>query len=301
LAGEARALRVEPCVYINGGFVPRSEARVSVFDRGFLYGDGLFEGIRAYQGRVFRLDQHIDRLFQGAKAIMLKPPVSPDELRDIIREGVRRTGNGDCYIRVVVSRGEGDLGLDPRNCHTPPTLVLIFDSIRLYPKEVYEKGMDLISCVTRRNSHTALNPEVKSLNYLNNILAKIEVGRAGAHEGLMLNQQGYVTEATGDNVFICRNGEIATPPTHAGILVGVTRQVVMELAAEMELSLRQDDLTLFDVYSADECFLTGTAAEIVPVSKVDGREIGDGRPGPITKRLMARFKEVTVTDGVPVS
>ena len=296
-----RGDHVGPCVYINGGFVPKSEAKVSVFDRGFLYGDGLFEGIRSYQGRVFRLDQHMDRLFRGAKAIMLEPPISPEELKDIIREGVRRSGNGDAYIRVVVSRGEGDLGLDPRNCHTPPTLVVIFDTIRLYPKEVYERGLEMISCVTRRNQPSALNPQVKSLNYLNNILAKIEVGRAGAHEGLMLNQQGYVTEATGDNVFICRNGEIRTPPTHSGILEGVTRQVVIELAAEMGLPLREENLTLYDVYSADECFLTGTAAEIVPVSRVDGREIGDGRPGPVTKRLTARFKEVTVTDGVPAN
>ena len=287
-------------MYMNGSFVPRSEAKVSVWDRGFLYGDGLFEGIRAYQGRVFRLDQHIDRLFQGAKAIMLEPPVGPEELKDIVREAVRRSGGGDCYIRLVISRGEGDLGLDPRNCHTPPTLVIIVDSIRLYPREVYENGLEVISCVTRRNATTALNPSIKSLNYLNNILAKIEVGRAGAHEGLMLNQQGFVSEATGDNVFICHHGEIATPPPHSGILVGVTRQVVMDLAAEMEMPVRERDLTLFDIYSADECFLTGTAAEIVPVSRVDGREIGDGRPGPTTKRLMARFKEVTVTDGVPV-
>jgi len=291
---------VKPCVYVNGEFVDKSEARISVFDRGFLYGDGVFEGIRSYGGRVFRLDQHIDRLFQGGKAIMLEPPITPEELKEIIRDGVRRSGDGDAYIRVVVSRGEGDLGLDPRNCHTPATLVVIFDSIRLYPREVYEHGLELISCVTRRNLSSAVNPQVKSLNYLNNILAKIEVGRAGAHEGLMLNHQGYVTEATGDNVFICRNGATMTPPLHAGILGGVTRQVVMDLAPEMELPVREENLTLYDVYSSDECFLTGTAAEIVPVAKVDGREIGDGRPGPITKRLMARFREVTVTDGVPV-
>jgi branched-chain amino acid aminotransferase len=292
---------VEPCVYVNGGFVSRSEAKVAVFDRGFLYGDGVFEGIRAYQGRVFRLDQHVDRLFRSAKAVLLEPPVGPEELKDIVREGVRRRGGGDCYIRVVVSRGEGDLGLDPRKCHTPPTLVVIVDTIALYPKEVYEQGLEVISCVTRRNLPTALSPEIKSLNYLNNILAKIEVGRAGAHEGLMLNHLGYVAEATGDNVFICRRGEIGTPPTYVGILEGITRGVVIELAAEMGLPLEEEMLTLYDIYCADECFLTGTAAEIVPVSRVDGREIGDGRPGPITKRLMARFKEVTVTESVPVS
>ena len=288
-------------MYVNGAFVSRSEAKVSVFDRGFLYGDGVFEGIRAYQGRVFRLDQHVRRLYQGAKAIMLEPPLGPEELKDIIREGVRRRGEGDCYVRVVFSRGEGDLGLDPRNCHTPATVVVIVDTIALYPKEAYEKGLSIITCVTRRNLSTALNPEIKSLNYLNNILAKIEVVRAGAHEGLMLNHMGYVAEATGDNVFVCRDGEVLTPPLHVGILEGVTRRVVIELAAEMGMPLRAEMLTLYDVHSADECFLTGTAAEIVPAVVVDGREIGDGRPGPITKRLMARFKEVTVTDGVPAS
>jgi branched-chain amino acid aminotransferase len=286
---------------VNGAYVPTSEAKVSVFDRGFLYGDGVFEGIRAYQGRIFRLDQHVDRLYRGAKAILLEPPLTPEEMKDIIREGVRRNGQGDCYIRVVLSRGEGDLGLDPRNCHTPATLVVIVDAIRLYPREAYEQGLEIISCVTRRNLPAALNPGIKSLNYLNNILAKIEVGRAGAHEGLMLSHAGYVAEATGDNVFICRNGEIVTPPAHVGILEGVTRGVVLELAAEMGLPCQQEMLTLYDVYAADECFLTGTAAEIVPVSRVDGRDIGDGRPGPITKRLMARFKEVTVAESVPVS
>ena len=292
---------MEPCVYVNGGFVPPSEAKISVFDRGFLYGDGVFEGIRAYQGRVFRLNQHVDRMYRGAKAIMLQPPLGPEELKDIIREGVRRSGAGDCYIRAVLSRGEGDLGLDPRNCHTPATLVIIFDSIALYPREVYEQGLEIITCSTRRNLPTAVNPEIKSLNYLNNILAKIEVGRAGAHEGIMLNHIGHVAEATGDNIFVYRDGVIITPPAHTGILEGITRQVVIELAAEMQIPLRQDALTVYEVYGADECFLTGTAAEIVPVSRVDGREIGDGQPGPITKRLMARFKEVTVAESVPVS
>jgi len=292
---------VADCVYVNGTYVPRSEAKISVFDRGFLYGDGVFEGIRAYQGRVFRLDQHVDRLYRGAKAIMLEPPLTPEELKDIIGDGVRRNGGGDCYIRVVFSRGEGDLGLDPRNCHTPATVVVIVDTIALYPRAAYEEGLEIISCVTRRNLATALNPQIKSLNYLNNILAKIEVGRAGAHEGLMLSDAGYVVEATGDNVFICKDGELVTPPPHAGILEGVTRQVVLELAAELGLVCRQEMLTLYDVYSADECFLTGTAAEIVPVAKVDGREIGNGRPGAIAKRLMARFREVTVAESVPVS
>ena len=288
-------------MYVNGRFVSRSEATVAVFDRGFLYGDGVFEGIRAYQGRVFRLGQHVDRLFRSAKAILLEPPAGPEELKDLIREGVRRRGGGDCYIRVVLSRGEGDLGLDPRNCHTPATLVVIVDTIALYPQEVYQRGLEVISCVTRRTPTSALNPEIKSLNYLNNILAKIEVARAGADEGLMLNQEGYVTEATADNIFVRLAGGLVTPPAYAGLLEGITRQVVFELAAEMDLPLKEELLTLYDVYSAEECFLTGTGAEIVPVVRVDGREIGDGLPGPITKRLMARFKEVTVTESVPVS
>ena len=288
-------------MYVNGSFVSRAEAKVSVFDRGFLYGDGVFEGIRAYGGRVFRLEQHIERLYRGAKAILLEPPLGPEELKDVIREAVRRRGDGDCYIRVVLSRGEGDLGLDPRNCHAPATVVVIADTIALYPRETYEHGLEIVSCVTRRNLPAALNPEIKSLNYLNNILAKIEVGRAGAHEGLMLNAAGHVAEATGDNVFICRGGELITPPPHAGILEGVTRQVVMELAAEMGMPVREEPLTLYEVYTAEECFLTGTAAEVVPVVKVDGRVIGDGVPGPITRRLMARFKEVTVTESVPAS
>lgn len=287
-------------VYINGKFVPRSEAKVSVVDRGYLYGDGVFEGIRSYNGRIFRLDQHLERLYRGAKAIALDIPLTPEELKDVIIETVRRNGLRDCYVRVVVSRGEGDLGLNPMNCHTPPTIVVIASSIALYPEEVYQRGLDLIVCTTRRNLPAALNPEIKSLNYLNNILARIEVVRAGAHEGLMLNHLGYVAEATGDNLFIVRDGLLKTPPPYAAILEGVTRQVVLELAEAMELPTREEQVTVYEVYTADECFLTGTAAEIVPVARCDGRIIGDGNPGPITKRLMERFKEVTVTEGVSV-
>jgi branched-chain amino acid aminotransferase len=287
-------------VYINGKFVPESEAKVSVFDRGYLYGDGVFEGIRGYNGRIFRLDQHLERLYRGAKAIVLDIPLTPEELKDVIIETVRRNELRECYIRVVVSRGEGDLGLNPTNCHTPPTIVVIASSISLYPEEVYEEGLELVTCTTRRNLPTALNPEIKSLNYLNNILARIEVARAGAHEGLMLNSLGYVAEATGDNLFIVRDGVLKTPPAHTGILEGITRQVVLELAADMELPAREEQMTVYEVHTADECFLTGTAAEIVPVARCDGRIIGDGKPGPITKRLMERFKEVTVTEGVPV-
>ncbi len=291
---------MEQLVYVNGEFVPSEEAKVSVFDRGYLYGDGVFEGIRGYNGRIFRLDQHLERLYQGARAIALEVPASFEELKEIILETVRRNRLRDCYVRVVVSRGRGDLGLDPRKCTSRASVVVIADSIALYPEEVYEQGLEVITCVTRRNLPTALNPQIKSLNYLNNILARLEVNRAGAHEGLMLNHLGHVAEATGDNVFLWRRGELVTPPAAAGILEGVTRQVALELAAEMGLPVRQGMITLYDVYSADECFLTGTAAEIVPVSRVDGRLIGDGKPGPITKRLMVRFKEVTVTEGVPV-
>jgi branched-chain amino acid aminotransferase len=284
----------------NGAFHTKDDARISVFDRGFLYGDGIFEGIRAYDGRIFRLEAHLARLYRGAKAILLDVPMTPAALAEKVAESVRRNGLRNAYIRLVISRGCGDLGLDPRNCHTPATVVVIVDKLALYPREVYESGLEVITCFTRRNLATALNPEVKSLNYLNNILAKIEVARAGVHEGLMLNHQGYVAEATGDNVFICRDNQIITPPVHAGILEGITREVVFELAAEMKLPLRQEDMTQYQVYTADECFLTGTAAEIAPVSKVDGRIVGDGHPGPITKRLMERFKEVTLTEGTPV-
>ena len=297
---EGRGISVESCVYINGEFVPQAEAKLSVFDRGFLYGDGVFEGIRAYNGRVFRLDQHLARLYRGVKGILLELPLARQEMRNVVLEAVRRNGLSDAYIRLVVSRGCGDLGLDPRNCRTAATVVVIVDRLALYPKEVYEAGLEVITCFTRRNAPAALSPEVKSLNYLNNILAKIEVGRAGAHEGLMLNHLGYVAEATGDNVFIVRNGHIITPPVHTGILEGITREVVFELAGMMNQPLHEEDITLYQVYTADECFLTGTAAEIVPVATVDGRAIGDGRPGPITKRLMERFKEVTLTEGVPV-
>ena len=291
---------MEPWVYINGEFLPLAEAKVSVFDRGFLYGDGVFEGIRAYHGRVFRLDQHLERLYRGAKAILLELPLTPAELREVVLESVRRNGLRDAYIRLVVSRGSGDLGLDPRNCRTQATIVVIVDKLALYPREAYENGLEVITCVTRRNMPSALNPEVKSLNYLNNILAKIEVAKAGAHEGLMLNHLGYVAEATGDNIFLVRNGQIITPPVHTGILEGITREVVFELAGMMKLPLHTEDITLYQVYTADECFLTGTAAEIVPVARVDGRIIGDGKPGPITQRLMERFKEVTLSEGAPV-
>jgi branched-chain amino acid aminotransferase len=291
---------VPELVYVNGSFVPASEAKVSVFDRGYLYGDGVFEGIRGYNGRIFRLNEHLRRLYRSAQAIWLEIPMSLEQLREVVLETVRRNNLTDCYIRLVVSRGVGDLGLNPLNCHGPATVIVIASHIALYPAEVYEQGLELITCSTRRNIPDALSPQIKSLNYLNNIMAKIEVVRAGAHEGIMLNSLGHIAEATGDNIFVVRDGSVHTPPCASGILDGITRDVVLELAKKLGLPCQEEMLTLYDVYTADECFLTGTAAEIVPVARCDGRTIGDGKPGPITKRLMERFKEVTVSEGVPV-
>ncbi len=279
-------------VYINGSFVPKEEARISVFDHGFLYGDGVFEGIRAYHGRIFRLEQHLDRLYDSAKAISLAPPLEKKALADLCYEALRRNHLEDAYLRVIISRGEGDLGLNPRLCQHPG-VVIIAGKIALYPKELYDNGMSVITAATPRTNPEALNPHIKSLNYLNNILAKIEGLEAGKMEVLMLNTQGFLAEATGDNIFIVRRGEIATPPESAGILMGVTRQVVLELAAKTGLPCRERDLNRYDLYVADECFLTGTAAEIISVTAVDGRTVGHGRPGPVTQRLQALFRELT--------
>ena len=286
-------------IYLDGRFVPEEEAKVSVFDHGFLYGDGVFEGIRAYNGHVFELDAHLDRLYASAGHIMLEIPMSREELAEATVETVRRNGLRDGYIRLVVSRGPGDLGLDPRKC-PKPTVVIIAADIQLYSQEVYEHGIELITVSTRKNLPQALNPAVKSLNYLNSILAKVETTRAGVEDGIMLNQQGFVAECTGVNIFVVKDGDITTPPTSAGILHGVTRKVVMGLAADAGMSVRESLFTQFDVYNADECFLTGTAAEIVGVVKVDGRTIGDGTPGPITRQLTFAFQELTKTAGVPI-
>jgi len=291
---------VAQTVYINGEHLPLAEAKVSVFDHGFLYGDGVFEGIRVYGGRVFRLDEHLRRLYRGAKAILLTVPLTPEELWAAVLECCRRNQLQNGYIRLVVSRGPGDLGLDPRKCVDGATVVIIADSIALYPKEVYEKGLDLITVVTRRNPPSATNPAIKSLNYLNNIIAKIEVTQAGCFEGIMLNQEGYVAEATGDNIFVYRDDRLITPPVHVGILEGITRAVVLSLARELGISVMEEPFTQYVVYSSEECFLTGTAAEIAPVVKVDGRVIGEGRPGPITRRLMAEFHALTMREGVPI-
>lgn len=287
-------------VYLNGQFLPPEEAKVSVYDHGFLYGDGIFEGIRVYNGRVFRLTEHLDRLYRGAKAIILKIPHTPQELQEILVETVRRSGLRDAYIRLVISRGKGDLGLDPAKCVAGPTVVVIVDKISLYPTDIFEDGLKMITVTTRRNLATAVNPAIKSLNYLNNILARMEVSQAGCLEGLMLNHEGYVTEATGDNIFIIRDGRLITPPVRVGILEGVTRQVVMEMAREMCLEVREERFTVYEIYTADECFLTGTAAEIVPVAELDGRLIADGCPGELTRNFMRRFSVLTQSEGVAV-
>ncbi len=285
-------------VYINGRLLPREEAKISVFDHGLLYGDGVFEGIRAYSGRVFKLDEHLDRLYNSAKSIMLEIPLSKEEMRKAVLWTCRENGLDDAYIRLVVTRGVGDLGLDPWKAKEPQVIIIV-DEIALYPKEVYENGIRAITVSTRRNLPEAINPAIKSLNYLNNILAKIEVHEAGADEGIMLNAQGFVAEATGENIFIYHSGKLITPPVWAGVLPGITRAVVMDLAREMGIEVAEDLFTCRELYTAEECFLTGTAAEIVPVTQIDGRPVGSGKPGPITKRLMEAFHDLTRREGVP--
>ncbi len=286
-------------IYLNGEYVPREAAKISVFDHGFLYGDGIFEGIRAYKGKVFRLDEHIQRLFSSAQAILLKILLSPDQLKEKILETLRKNKLQDAYIRVVISRGEGDLGLDPVKCPRAQ-LIIIADKISIYPEKLYQKGLEVVTSSVRRNDHCALDPRVKSLNYLNNILAKLEATRKGVLEAIMLNRDGYVTECTGDNLFIIEKGVLITPPIWAGILRGITRDVVIELANRESISLEEKVFTPFSVYTSDECFLTGTAAEVIPVTKVDERVIGDGKVGPITRKLMTRFRELTAREGVPI-
>lgn len=283
-------------IYLDGEYVAEEDAKLSVFDHGVLYGDGVFEGIRAYYGRVFRLQAHIDRLYDSARYIGLDPGLTKEEMTRVVIDTCRRNNLSDAYIRLVVTRGKGDLGLDPRNC-SRPTVFCIAAAIELYPAELYEKGLDLVTLGTRRTAPDALDPRIKSLNYLNNILAKMEAIRAGAPEGLFLNKEGYVAEATGDNIFIIKNGSLYTPPPHIGLLEGVTRNTIMELAAGAGIPVFERVFTLYEVYNADECFLTGTAAEAIPVVRVDGRPVGNGQPGPITRDLIAMFRELTKSDG----
>jgi branched-chain amino acid aminotransferase len=283
-------------IYIDGQFFEKEHAKVSVFDHGLLYGDGVFEGIRFYNGRVFRLEEHVDRLFDSARAICLAVPLSRADMTAAVIETIRRNELRDGYVRLVITRGEGNLGLSPDHCPRP-TIIIIASKITLYPEEMYQGGLKVVTCATRRIPHGALSPMVKSLNYLNNVLAKIEATAAGAGEGLMLNEQGYVAECTGDNIFIVKRGEIFTPPIASGALAGITREVVFEIAAEADIRITEPELTRYDIFTADECFLTGTAAEVIPVVTLDQRTIGDGAPGPVTRRLMERFHELTQTSG----
>ncbi len=286
-------------VYLNGELVEASEARVSVFDHGFLYGDGVFEGIRVYDGRVFRLDAHVDRLFDSAKAIELTIPLTRAEMKEAILATVRANGLRDAYVRPVVSRGPGALGLDPQNC-ARATVVIIVDSIKVYPEEFYLKGLKVITAATRRYSPDVLSARIKSLNYLNNILAKLEARRAGAAEAVMLDRNGYVAECTADNVFVVRGDKVITPPTHVGALRGVTRDVAMEAARHLGYEVREEVFTVFEMFTADECFLTGTAVEVAPVVWVDGKAVGQGAPGPVTLAIRQRFRAVTAAEGTPV-
>lgn len=286
-------------IYIDGNYYDEKNARISVFDHGLLYGDGIFEGIRAYHGRVFKLKEHIDRLFCSAKAILLTIPMSHAEVMEAVLETCRRNNVRDAYIRLLVTRGAGGLGLNPNRCKDP-SLIIIADKIQLYPHEFYEQGLEIVTVPTARNLHSALNPAIKSLNYLNNILAKIEANLSGCEEAVMLNAEGYVAECTGDNIFIMKGGQMFTPPLSAGALYGITRSVVIEMAREASIDVSEPNLTRYDLFNADECFLTGTGAEIIPVVKIDGRTIGTGKPGPITKSLMEKYRALTQVSGEPI-
>jgi branched-chain amino acid aminotransferase len=284
-------------IYIDGRLVDREKAHISVFDHGLLYGDGVFEGIRTYDGLVFRMKEHIDRLYRSADAIELKIPLAKTEMIGAVIKTLKANKLKDAYIRLVVTRGVGDLGLDPRKCGVP-TIFIITDKIALYPKEYYEKGLQIITAHTRKNLPQALDARIKSLNYLNNILAKIDAIKADTEEAIMLNYEGYVTECTGDNIFMVKGGELATPPVTLGALEGITRDAVIGIAGREGISFRERLLKMEDLHAADEVFLTGTAAEVIPVVKIDDRTIGNGSPGPITAKLNKEFRKLTKTDGV---
>ena len=286
-------------IYLNGRIVPQEEATVSVFDHGFLYGDGVFEGIRVYDGNVFQLKEHLDRLYESARSIALEIPLETEQLTRATLDTVAANGKRDVYIRLVVSRGPGDLGIDPAKC-SRPTVVIIVATIALYPPELYARGIALVTTSVRQIPLQCLDPRIKSLNYLNNIMAKIEAKQAGAMEGVMLNCQGRVAECTADNIFIVKNGGLRTPPLLEGALGGITRGAVIDLARNAGIECLETRMGLHDLYNADECFLTGTGAEVMPVSSVDGRRIGPGRPGETTQRLMAGLRDLRVHDGVAV-
>lgn len=284
-------------IYIDGKLVEREDAKVSVFDHGLLYGDGVFEGIRTYDGLIFKLKEHIDRLYQSAQTIMLEIPLSKEDLIEAVKRTLRANNLKNAYIRLIVTRGVGDLGLDPRKCPRP-TIIVITDKIALYSEKFYKQGMEIITVPTQRNIPEALNPQIKSLNYLNNILAKIEAINAGVEEAVMLNCDGYVAECTGDNIFIVKRGVLLTPPIYIGALRGITRGAVMDLAKANKIPVYEEVLTRHDLFNADECFLTGTAAEVIPVVKIDGRVIGNGKPGKTTLKLIGEFHKLTKVDGI---
>ena len=286
-------------IFIDGKYLNERDAKISVFDHGLLYGDGVFEGIRAYNGRVFKLKEHIDRLFYSAKAILLEIPMTHAEMMKATVETIRVNKLRDCYVRLVVTRGVGNLGLNPRSCKTP-TVFIIAGKIQVYPAELYARGMEIVTVPTVRNLHSAVNPAIKSLNYLNNILAKIEANNAGVEEAIMLNAEGFVAECTADNLFIIKNGELFTPSLSAGALYGITRGTVMELATQLGVKVSEPNLTRYDLFNADECFLTGTGAEIMPVIKIDGRVIGSGKPGVLTLKLIEEYHALTKVTGEPI-
>ena len=280
-------------IYINGEYYGRADARVSVFDHGLLYGDGVFEGIRIYNGKVFKLKEHIERLYYSAKAILLEIPMSRGKLEKAVLNTVRINEKGNGYIRLVVTRGDGLLGIDPTTCDRP-TIIIIVDDIKLYPEEYYKNGIEIITASSRRIPSDCLDPRIKSLNYLNNIMAKLEAKQAGCLEAVMLNREGFVAECTGDNIFIVKNNELFTPASYHGALDGITMQTVIEIAQSLGIKTHETTLTRYDLYNADESFMTGTGAEIIPVIKIDGRVIGNGKPGAITQRLIKRFRKLLV-------
>src|SRR5205814_1900026 len=286
-------------IYIDGKFYSEADAKISVFDHGLLYGDGIFEGIRFYNGRVFRLGEHLDRLWDSARSICLEVPMTKKAMTEALLEAIRKNNLRDGYVRLIVTRGIGNMGLNPTQCKWT-SVIIIVAAITLYHDNLYRKGLTIVTCATRRCSPGALNPAVKSLNYLNNVMARLEANLADADEALMLNDVGNVAECTADNIFVVKRSQIVTPPVTAGALRGITRSVAFEIAAELGFKTLKADITRHDVYAADECFLTGTAAEIVPVVKADGRLIGNGKPGPITMRIIERFREMTRETGTPI-
>lgn len=286
-------------IYLNGQFVTKEEATVSVYDHGFLYGDGIFEGIRIYNGNIFKCKEHLDRLYDSAKSIMLEIPLSYEEMEAALVETIRKNDMRDGYIRLVVSRGAGNLGLDPRRC-PKATVLIIVEQLAIYSEEAYKNGLRTVSVSQRRNIPDALNPKIKSLNYLNNILVKIQANLADVGEAIMLNAQGYVAEGSSDNIFIVKKGVVYTPPCYIGALEGITRLAIMELCAKLGYTLKEEPFTLHDVYVADEVFFTGTAAEVIAVREVDGRIIGQGQAGPVTLHLLEEFRKIVDQDGVKV-